>query len=221
MSNTALNEQQAKFVKGIVQGKSQKEAYMDAYGSNMSVDSAYNGASRLMRLDKVQNAIIETMESVGINNLKLVRAINRIIDEGAEAAPKASDVLKAVEMSLNIKGVQTTKPQTIEKTTEEYKLEGKSIEELKQLLNELEETSNRLEAIADQPNIQPINPQHLNTTTDNPKGSYTPLGTSKNVDVGKSEDYESYNLLDHPIDPSPNEGNRATYSVKREVVTMS
>jgi len=91
-----MNSQHRKFCEGIVAGKSNQQAYMDAgYESTGSVASA--AATRLLKNVKIQDWINAMMEKTESNTVKTVKErkemLSRIMDREEGESP--SDAIRA------------------------------------------------------------------------------------------------------------------------------
>ena len=92
-----MNSQHRKFCEGIVAGKSNQQAYMDAgYESTGAVASA--AATRLLKNVKIKERIEAMMDKTESSTIKTVKErkemLSRIMDN-AEASDKLMDAIRA------------------------------------------------------------------------------------------------------------------------------
>lgn len=80
-----LNIKQEKFVQGIINGLTQRQAYKDAYNAQYADKDIDSKASTLFKLDKVQaryNELLQEMEDKAIMTAKeRMKYLTRIINE--------------------------------------------------------------------------------------------------------------------------------------------
>jgi terminase small subunit-like protein len=99
MGRTNLNVRQQRFVDGVVRGKTQTEAYVDAYGSDP--DMARRSASKLMTknviAEEVAKKVARVAEKAEFTIAKNLQAIDRI-SNSAEESLDFSSALRGREL---------------------------------------------------------------------------------------------------------------------------
>jgi len=101
---TYLTRKQKKFVKNIVNGESQTEAAVKAgYDAKNRVNARKIG-SELMHKPHIREAIIEQLESAGIDEHKLAAKTAELLDADIDGMPQYETQRKTLDMLFKVRG---------------------------------------------------------------------------------------------------------------------
>ena len=132
-----LNVQQEKFIQGIINGLSQRQAYKEAYSPDYDDNSIDINASKLFNSTKVQLRYKELLQELQDNSIMTAKErmiwLSGVI-KGLEAKTYMGDKLKAVDILNKMSGEYTTKVEHSGSINNPYK--DLSLEELKKLAGE-------------------------------------------------------------------------------------
>lgn len=106
-----LTAKQEKFVQGIIEGKSQAEAYRSAYNCNKTSDkTVWENASRLMADSKVKARVAELREKVADETIMSAKERMRWLSELINSEEESTvDKLRAVDIMNKMQGEYVTK----------------------------------------------------------------------------------------------------------------
>ncbi len=113
-----LTPKQAKFVKGIVEGKTQAEAYIEAYDTKGHLPTVEAEASKTTNKPQVKQAIVEAMTRKGITEDAIAQVIHdglnatKIVTSPTEPDKEVADHPtrhKFLETTLKVVGATDTK----------------------------------------------------------------------------------------------------------------
>ena len=132
-----LNVKQEKFIQGIINGLSQRQAYKEAYAVTYPDKDIDSKASNLFNTDKVQARYKELLQELQDNSIMTAKErmiwLSGVI-KGMEEKTYMGDKLKAVDILNKMSGEYTTKVEHSGNINNPYK--DLSIEELKKLAGE-------------------------------------------------------------------------------------
>lgn len=122
-----ITEKQEAFVRQLLEGKTQAQAYRNAYdAAGMSRQTVYREASRLARSEAVRNRLQQlrvAREDTAVANVReRLELLTQILREERPAADK----LKAVDLMNKMTGAYTQKPEPEENVTVVVELTGRS-----------------------------------------------------------------------------------------------
>ncbi len=113
-----ITPKQAKFVRGIVEGKTQTQAYIDAYDTKGHIPTVEAEASKTIRKPQVKEALLEAMTRKGISADSIAQTIQdglqatKIVTSPTEPDREVADHPtrhKFLETTLKVVGVTTDK----------------------------------------------------------------------------------------------------------------
>lgn len=99
---TPLNEQQERFCRAIVEGKSQRDAYLAAGYKPANENATDGSASRLLRSAKVQSRIAELRKPVTKRMEVTLESVTEMLKEDRELARKNNQTGAAVAAAMGI-----------------------------------------------------------------------------------------------------------------------
>lgn len=119
MSKPKLTPKQAKFVKGIVEGKTQADAYIEAYDTKGHLPTVEAEASKTTKKPQVKQAIISALERKGLTDDSIAGVImdglsaqNYIKTERVEGAGKnrlkTEELMPVPDLNTRHKYLETT-----------------------------------------------------------------------------------------------------------------
>lgn len=107
-----LTPKQEKFVQGILQGMTQAQAYRQAYeAENMSDDSVYREASRLIRKTAVRQRLEQLQKELVGQSIASVWERLEFLTQVIRGERPVSDKLKAVDLMNKMTGGYIQKPE--------------------------------------------------------------------------------------------------------------
>lgn len=140
-----MTKRQKDFVKSFVQTENATNAALRA---GYSPKTAHVQGCRLLKNDKIQQAIAVTLDRMGLDDEMLSNRLKRIIEKGVKSERvAATDALRGIEMAFRLKDRFPAMKHEIDERSVKLSLEGKSIEELNMKYKEVLEEVHRFKEI--------------------------------------------------------------------------
>lgn len=98
MVDVKLTHKQRVFVKSIVEGKSKKRAYIDAYNTNGHNPTVYAEASRTARLPQVRQAIDQALAAHELTPEYAIANLKHIAEQDKDLGAKRQACLDILEL---------------------------------------------------------------------------------------------------------------------------
>jgi hypothetical protein len=109
MSKPKLTQKQAKLVKGVVAGKTQAQAYIDAYDTKGHLPTVEVEASKTLNKPQVKEALEQAMAAKGITADKIAQVIADGLDAGNTLVINGEPTdIKIPDYSVRHKYLETT-----------------------------------------------------------------------------------------------------------------
>jgi len=146
-----------KFAREYVRTGNGKASVLKTYNTKLDA-TASQIASKNLKNPLVQEEIAKVLDKEGVTNSKVARGIKKIIEHGMRTKSlnevKPSDTLKALEMAAKLKDLFPAERRQVEARTLNLNLEGKSQEELNDVLKNLENEMKSFRKMTQSPIIQ-------------------------------------------------------------------
>jgi len=120
-----LTEKQEKFIRQLLEGQSQAQAYRNAYdAAGMSDDSVYKEAARLMRKAEIRKRLAELRKELEDAAIAGARERLEFLTQVIRGERPVTDKLKAVDLMNKMTGAYSQKPEPEADVTVVVELKG-------------------------------------------------------------------------------------------------